>query len=323
MLNAAPKDRRLRLIRAGEEPDPEAKPGTGHPWSFSARERVRSRNLLRRWARALADPRHAWIAAEAPARNYEALIEVLALIWLGGGLHDEDLVDLLGEVWTAFIGVENQRGFLDRAEPDLVAEVLDALGSDARQLGAGLAYCALAPELHWARWIYAWQPFLVRGLEREIFTTGALAEDLAEGIRGTRTSSQEIEDVLLDRAEWTDDDTWGDRMAEELSLTSVRLVRRAGFKGVSTVVRAAGMTEPSRDARLVSLARRTMAFKKSDHVLVEVGDERFLLRLGEICRARVGNETRTSIAPIDRDRLAAVEQQRGTLAELLGLDLAA
>lgn len=322
MLNAAPKDRRLRLIRAGEGPET-GDSGTGHPWSFTARERLRSRNLLRRWARALADPRHAWIAAEAPARNYEALIEVLALIWLGGGLDDEVLVDLLGEVWTAFMGGENQRGFLDRAEPDLAAEVLDAIGSDARQLGAGLAYCAVAPDLPWARWIYEWQSFLVRGLERGIFASGPLAEDLVEGIRGTGTTSHEIENVLRDRAEWTDDGTWGDRLANELGLTSVQLVRRAGFKGVSTVVRAAGMTEPSRDPRLVSLARRTMAFKKSDHVLVEAGDERFLLRLGEICRARVGNETRTSIAPIDRDRLAAVEQQHGTLAELLGSDLAA
>jgi hypothetical protein len=53
--------------------------------------------------------------------------------------------------------------------------------------------------------------------------------------------------------------------------------------------------------------------------MVQVEGERFLLRLGAVARARVGNETHVSIEPIEKARLDAVAQQGGTLADLLGI----
>ncbi len=80
-----------------------------------------------------------------------------------------------------------------------------------------------------------------------------------------------------------------------------------------------GLPNPARDSRTVVLARRAMHLKRSDRVLIESGAERILLRLGEHARARVDGETRRSVAPIDNERLRAVETQGGSLAELLGL----
>jgi hypothetical protein len=323
MLHAAPADRRLRLLGAGATEDADDEAGTGHPWSFTARERLRARNLLRRWARALADPRHAWLSPEAPAQNYEALLEVLTLIWLGDTLEDEHVEELLGEMWAGFLGSESRRGFLQRAEPELARETLKSLSADSCELAAGLAYTALHPENPWHEWIYEWQPFLKAGLRDGVFRAGTLAQDVVEALCEERPSAAAIDELLRRRSEWVDDDTWASRIAEELDLSGVRIVPNAGFKNVTLVVRLDGLPTSAHDPRLITLARRAIALKKTSHVLLEVGTERFLLRFGEVCRARIGNESRASIVPIDEARLAAVEEQGGTLAELLGVGAAA
>jgi hypothetical protein len=322
MLQAAPADRRLRLTANATKADQEEGPSGGHPWSFTARERLRARNLLRRWARALCDPRHAWLSPEAPARNYEALLEVLTLIWLASALEDRHVEDLLGEMWASFIGSENRRGFLERADDELLAEALGSLSDDARQLAAGLAYSALHPTDTWQDWIYDWQPFLSRGLLDGVFRGGELALDLVEALRGERPEATDIEKLLASRADWVDDETWGRRMAGELGVESVKFIPHAGFKNVTFVVRVNGLSRPARDTRLITLARRAIAFKKADHVLVEAGTERFLIRLGDICTARIDGKMWESVTPIEESRLAAVEDQGGSLAELLGVEAA-
>ena len=323
MLHAAPADRRLRLLEIGARENDDDEAGAGHPWSLTARERLRARNLLRRWARALADPRHAWLSPEAPARNYEALLEVLALIWLGGALDDEHMEDLFGEMWAGFLGSESRRGFLQRADRELAQEALESLTADSCELAAGLAYTALRPENPWQEWIYEWQPFLKTGLRDGVFRAGTLAQDVVEALCEERPSAAAIDQLLRGRSEWVDDDTWAERIAEELDLSGVRIVPHAGFKNVTLVVRVDGLTSSAHDPRLITLARRAIALKKTSHVLLEVGSERFLLRFGEVCRARIGNESRASIVPLDAARLAAVEAQGGTLAELLGVEAAA
>jgi hypothetical protein len=317
MLRAAPHERRLRLVR-GSAIEPPESTGAGHPWSLSARQQLRARNVIRRWARALPDPRHAWLAPEAPARNYEALIEMLALIWLGDALDNERIVELLGEVWEGLLGSETRKGFVDRAEPELRAEVLDSVQVDVRELAAGMAFISLVTP-GWKAFIYDWQTFLVRGIESGIFVAGELSRALVDAVIDTTPLATEIEDLLLERAEYVDDEEWGKRIAKELGLASVRLLKSAGFKNVSLVVDVIGMTDPAHDSRTVELARRAMSLKQSDHVMVQAEGERFLLRLGAVARARVGNETHVSIEPIEKARLDAVAEQGGTLADLLGI----
>lgn len=317
MLRAAPDDRRLRLVR-GEHPDTEGEPGSGHQWSLTARQRVRARNLIRRWARALPDPRHAWLAPGAPARNYEALIEVLALIWLGEALEPDDILELAEEVWAGLLGSASRKGLTDRAEPELRDVILGGVSDDVRQLAAGMAYAALTSP-GWPAYIYTWQPFLVRGSNHGLFDGGELACAFVEAISDHSVTRQQIVELLRQRAEYIDDDMWGQRTAEDLDLKYVRLVRNAGYRNVELVVVIAGMSDPAYDARTVTVARRAMALKKSDHVLIQAGSERYLLRLGAVARARIGTETHTSIEPLELARLDAVEQQGGTLADLLGI----
>lgn len=317
MLRAAPQERRLRLVR-GSATAPSGGNGVGHPWSLSARQQLRARNVIRRWARALPDPRHAWLAPGAPARNYEALIEMLALVWLGDALESERIVELLGEVWEGLLGSEARKGFVDRAEPQLRADVLDSVHADVRELAAGMAFVALVRP-GWREFIYDWQTFLVRGIESGVFVAGELSCALVEAVIDTAPRATEIDDLLLERAEYIDDDEWGNRIAKELGLASVRLVKSAGFKNVSLVVDVIGTADPAHDPRTVELARRAMSLKKSDHVMVQAQGERFLLRLGALARARVGSKTHISIEPIEKARIDAVAEQGGTLADLLGI----
>ena len=323
MLHAAPEDRRLRIVTGHLPGKSNGGDGTSSTWSLTARERVRARNLLRRWARALADPRHAWLSPGAPAINYEALLEVLTMIWINEALDDSDVLDLLEEVWTAFLGSNARSGLLDRAEPGLVTEVLQSLTEGARELAAALAYCALHRDVPWAGWIYDWQPFLVRGLELDIFRPGPLSIDVIEDIWAERPAVASVAETLVARAAWTDDATWGIRLAKELAISSIRLVSSAGYNRVDAAVEVGSLPAAAQDPRLITIARRVMAFKKTDHVLMVVGRERFLIRVGERCVAKINDAIHTSIHVIDDERLVAVERQQGNLADLLGIASAA
>jgi hypothetical protein len=108
-------------------------------------------------------------------------------------------------------------------------------------------------------------------------------------------------------------------MATELGLQRVAISPRAGYKNVELVINVEGLPDPARDSRTVVLALRAMNLKRSDHVLLEAGPERILLRLGEHARALVDGETRRSVTPVDIDRLRAVQSQGGSLAEVLGM----
>lgn len=317
MLRTAPEERRLRLLR-GEANETDGNTGTGHQWSLTARQQLRARNLIRRWARALPDPRHAWLAPEAPARNYEALIEVLALVWLGEALDDQAIIELLGEVWAGLLGSPARKGLADRAEPVLRDIVLGDVSADVCELAAGLAFCALE-RAGWQAFIYEWQPFLVRGIEQGLFVGGDLACAFVAAVGVESVTKTHIEDLLLQRAGYLDDETWGQRTAAEMNLTSIRLMRNAGYRNVDLVVAVDGMHDPANNPKTIVLARRAMALKKSDHVLIEAGDERYLLRLGASARARIGDHTHTSTEPVEQERLDAVEQQGGTLTDLLGI----
>ncbi len=319
MLRAAPGERRLRLLRGGdEEEDEPGGEGGGAPWTPTARERVRAANLLRRWARALADPRHVWLSEEAPARNYEALLELLATIWIGELLEDERVVELLGETWSALLGGDERRGLVDRLEEPLARDVLASVQEEVRDLAGGLACCCLHPDMPWPDYVYAWQPFLVRGLEAGILSPGPRACELVAALfPDEQPTAAELADRLLARAMWVDDETWGKRLAELLGVASVRLIEHARFKDVHAAVRVEGIADPARDPRTLVLARRAMAFRRSDDVLVDAGGQRFLLRLGETARALVDGRARCSPGPLDRERLLAVERQQGSLADLL------
>jgi hypothetical protein len=324
MMRAAPgEQRRLRLVRDETDEGGEREAGQGVPWSLGARERLRARNLLKRWCHAVADPRHAWMSPDAPLRNYEALLEVLTMIWLTDALGDDDrIIDLLGDLWAAFIGSDDSSGFLGRADDALRAEALSALSDDTGGIAAGLAFTALSNDRPWTAYIYDWQPFLTRGLNDGVFRPTEIASDLVEVLSGSRPTNDAIALLLRERSTYIDDRTWGERIAEELGLQKVEVLR-AFNPNVKLAVRVEGASEPARDARLLTVARRAMELKESDSVMVVAGEQRLRLQLGEVTSARVDGMIRKSTSPMTATRLAAVESQGGSFAELIGPALAA
>jgi hypothetical protein len=105
-------------------------------------QRVRARNLIRRWARALADPRDVCVAIDAPAVNYTALIDLLSLIWLGDGLHNDTMRAARGGL-GGLLGGAGRKGLFDVADDELRDVLVADISDDTRHLGAGLAYVAL------------------------------------------------------------------------------------------------------------------------------------------------------------------------------------
>lgn len=327
MLKAAPDEpKRLRLIHSiGHRPEVEGEAETraGVPWSLSARERVRATNLLRRWCRAVADPRHAWMSPDAPARNYEALIDVLAMIWITDSLEDDGrLISLLGELWTAFVGITERSGFLGRAERPLREDALAALSDDAKGLAAGLAFSSLQDGMPWRSVVYHWQPFLIRGKKLGVIVASEISADLVELLGKERPSIAEVDKLLDDRSAYLDDRTWGSRLAQELKLSRIEILR--GFNpNIKLAIRVEGMMNPARDPRLVTIARQAMEKKRSTEVVLVVDDERFRLRMGEVTSARIEGVIRRSPEPMSTTRLEEVESQGGSFADVIGPGLAA
>jgi hypothetical protein len=299
MLHAAPHERRLRLVRSSSGPEDEPEPGTGHPWSAGAKQRLRARNLLRRWARALSDPRHAWLAPDATAVNYTALIDVLCLIWLGGALDGEVITELLGEAWVSLLGSEGKKGLLERVEEDEARIIVQSIKSDTRELASGLAAAALAANREWKTFIYDWQPFLVKGLSLSVFSFGDFAVDVASSLGADVASPSDVEALLRSRSTYVDDEEWGKRMTREFGFRRVAIIPHASFKGVDVAVSISGIDDPAHDNRLVAIARRALMFKGASNVLLDVDGERYLIRLGVPLMARIDGDTRRGQVPID------------------------
>jgi hypothetical protein len=316
----------LRLITggpSGEQPEDGEPEHTGLTWTLEARQRVRVTNVLSRWCRAVSDPRHALLRPDAPAANYQALVSVLVTAWAEDALDENRLVRLAGELFGAFLGDGKSPGFLGRADEQLRATVLHDLDDAIRQWAAGLAYLALRPHTPWAEIVYDWQPYLRRGLiDTDVLVVGERTVELVDHVLGEEHAQREIEDILLARAEYIDEEKWCQGLADALELEHVALYH-SGNEFVPVRIRLDGVDDPLTDSRVVEAAVNAMRFRKLDAIGIEVGDTVAVLRPGKPPVARVGSPSGghmiKSQVVITRERLDAVERQGGALSDLLGL----
>jgi hypothetical protein len=144
-------------------------------------------------------------------------------------------------------------------------------------------------------------------------------------VLGEIVPQPEIEDVLLARAEYLDDDKWCAGLAETLGLTSVAL-RSVDNSHVPVRITIDGVDNPLTDSRVVEAAMNAMRFRKTDAISIEAGPCVAVLRPGRPTVARLGGisggTVYRSTVVITAQRLTAIEQQGGALSELLGLPAA-
>ncbi len=328
MLAKAPLDHPvLRLIMGGptgpQPPGDDPPESSGVTWTLEARQRVRVTNVLSRWCRAVSDPRHALLRPDAPAANYQALVSVLVNAWAEQALDDDRLMRLSSELLGAFLGDGKSPGFLGRADEQLRATVLHQLDDAVREWAAGLAYLTLLPQTPWREVVYDWQPYLRRGLiDSNVMVVGERTTTFVTRVLGEEVEQSEIEDVLLARAEYLDEEKWCERLAETLGLRHVALYN-SGNEFVPVRIRLDGVNDPLTDSRVVEAAINAMRFRKLEAIGIEVGDMVAVLRPGKppVAKLGSGTEARTvkSQVVITRERLDAVERQGGALSELLGL----
>jgi hypothetical protein len=73
------------------------------------------------------------------------------------------------------------------------------------------------------------------------------------------------------------------------------------------------------DPRLVSLVRQALAYRNAEGVVVEIGDTRLAVRLGEPVAARVNEAMSLSRDPIGVKRLVDAERHGVSFARMLDL----
>ena len=319
LLHAAPEanpGRLLQVLSAGLDTDGESG-GTGTPWSMEARQKIRAYHLLMRWARAVADPRHALIAPHAPVVNYETLLGVLFLAWVNDALETKQLRGLLLTLLDAFVGGASRHGFLGGIGDEQRAEAVAALDPSFVEIAAGLAYVALTAS-GWREDIYDWQPALARGVELGVVLPGALSESVVLHLTGATVEEKAIDEVLANRLDWVDEATWCKRLARELELVSVVLERFSNPR-VQVVAQVRGSLDPMHDTRLLTIARRVLAFRHIQAVAIRVGQDTFVFQPGAYANAVVAGQRYKTSAPINAARLEEIEHQGGAWSDLLGL----
>jgi hypothetical protein len=295
-------------------------PGEGAKWSVEARLRVRVTNVLRRWSRALADPRLRWLSELAPVRNYVALLMATGALWQEGVLDKRRAAAVLEDLFGSFLRRERTPGYLATLDDDGRAEALGLLPEEARELGAALLYCGLSSEAPWSTYIFAWQPFLVSGLEWGLFTPGRRTLDAVEWVIDRHLSIDEVEERLLWAAEYINDARWAAQTAEELGLVGIEFAHRGYHADYPVRLVVKGVEHPLDDPRMLVCARQALAYRKADGITVEAGDIRLSLKLGGKAAVRMADGTPMSSGrPVQMSDLRRVEASGAGWRELVGV----
>jgi hypothetical protein len=283
---------------------------------MEARQRRRAYNLFMRWAQAVADPRHMLVLPMAPVVNYETLLGVVSAAWAYEALEPKQLRKLLLTLLTAFIGIDQRPGFLGRVDAQRQVEALGRLDPFAMQLAAGLATVVL--DSYWRGSIYDWQPVLRRGLDLDVLLPGEWSVRVVKRLLGKDVDVDWIYDLLRQRIEFIDEDTWCQQVAEDLGFDSISLDLRRAAK-VRSWIFVGGIDDPLNDTRLLSLTRLFFVFKDVPAVALDTGGKNVMIfEPGSPARALINDVSHHSREEVTLAKLEEVERQGGSWADLLG-----
>jgi hypothetical protein len=247
-------------------------------WSTSARIRVRTRNVLRRWAAAQTDPRLAWVNPLAPLLNLRAVATIFVDLYLRAidddqpsELDESDLDDLWARWFMPILGAGQQDGWIDRA--GLSAEELAEHVTDGfAEICSALCWLAIRPGPARRERIVQWQATLAVALDHGFLDDTRDSAEYASLIVGHDVAPSQLTTDFLEAIEFMDDQLWCGKTARELELDALEL--KAGpledRRSIKAVVR--GVADPLHDPRLARLVVAVRAYRGIDAVAVYAAD---------------------------------------------------
>lgn len=265
--------------RAASGPAHETDGGTpgvsGSTWSSRARLRVRARNVLRRWAAALTDPRLLWIDPHAPEVNFTAMVTFVGRLRLDAA-EQPDQVELtdadLDEIWwwclTAFVGTGRRDGYLDQLAAADADECIRGLDPWVGEWAAWLCWLAIRPGGGRRMRVIRAQSVLTAALDHGLLAPTDLSAQLAEAVAGGALTKAGVEEDLLSAAAFVDDDLWCAVTAEQLELTVLRFERSRDLHTTRTVLHVGGLDDPLRDPRTPHLLVEAERYRDSSGIVL-------------------------------------------------------
>ncbi len=303
-----------RLMQEHKEARDARSKGT---WSISARIRVRTRNVLRRWAAAQTDPRLTWVNPLAPLLNLQAVATIFVDLYLQAvddeqpsELDEADLDDLWTRWFKPMVGTGQQDGWLDRAglsEEELGQHVTAAFV----EICSALCWLAIRPGPARRERLVQWQATLAAALERGFLDDSQDSAQYVSLIVGHDVTPSQLTTDFLEAIDFMDDRLWCHKTALELELESVELEAGPLSEGGSTKAVVRGVADPLHDPRLARFVVAVRAYRNIDAVAVYSADLdwRIVIEPGEPAYflPRLGADAVESadLSREDLDRLAA------------------
>jgi hypothetical protein len=224
---------------------------------------------------------------------------------------------VLQAFFESFINGEDAIGYLLSIDKSDREAALARTPDDARTLAAAMVYVALRPNSHWHSHIFDWQTFLVPGIELGVFQAGPGCDTAIERLAGIRVSTTEVEDRLLELAEYTDDAHWCARAQKELELDSVAFQAAAFAPAFKFALAVRGISDPLLDPRLVALVRRAFKYKRVPGLVVMGPDWRVSVTDGGLAHVRLPTGAiLKSMRTLTMSYLTTLDQQRLGLGDI-------
>lgn len=317
LLDEVPAPNTLRLL-SGEVIDRAEVERQGISWSPEARLAVRAYNVLYRWCIAVADPRLSWISDDAAVRHTEMLLGVILRIWQQRVWIAEDrLVRLLETLFGALIQTERTLGYLAScAEEERASALVTWRRGPGPDVAAALAFTCL--RVHDPARAFAWQPFLIPGLEWGVFDSQSAAA-LVPTLCDRTPSEGQVTERLVQVAAYTDDAHWCAAHERLLGLKEVRLakVNNELYPLEVEIVGARGVLA---DPRVVTLAREALAYKRAPGLRIRAAGDLLTLSVGKPLYGYVGDKPVASIRSVRTETITHLETLGAGFGHLLADD---
>jgi hypothetical protein len=322
MLHRVPLHGELHLLN-GEVRNDRDFERTDQSWTPSQRLQVRAYNVLQRWCLALNDPRARWLDELAPVTHFGALVSALCEIWAQRTwLPAHRLPGLAHALFGAFIRTDRSPGYLLSIGDDERARAIAAVRNAGLQAKAcALAIAALSmgkPED-----FFAWQPFLIPGLEWRLFEADGETPGQVAALLGSPMTPEAVDVRLRFVARYTDDHHWATRLGEELGFSELVMLRLP--RGAVDVrpayeveVRLRADVDLLHDPRVTMVARETLDYTHASGVRIRAGARGIAtFAYGYPTYLRAEGRTLESTSPMGRHELLEIERLGKGLGGLL------